>query len=981
MLFHKGHISSSRRRRLRPVRRGAIVEAMEPRHLLSAVVSSGSNFVVTTRVTFGSGTNVLSSGVSGSPVVDSAGDLFGFDSDGGFGSEIYEIPVNSKQIIQVAPFGNVTFPGTDEFTSASPFGPLCVDSHDNLYALSVNTNSSTVSTVYKLNAGSSQLNVITTFVAPVPQGSIICDPQGDVFFFGADQANSGIYEIPIGDNAPVLLAPLAIQSPYTDIDLTRDSKNDLFGVDGNSIFELPAGANSVQTLANPLIFDEFEPDLTVDAMGNLFGETSTGGVFELPAGATQPISLASPSTLAGVGGLTLDSAGDLFGITQTGSEGDLDSGGVFEIDGDTHAVARIYSFPAVTTLALPTFPDPFATSKLPKPTGSMLIDPQGNLFFTYDDAVDQITYYPSVPSQLVFQEQPVNTTIGGTLPDIVVAIEDQNGLVVTKDTSAITLTLESFGGVSNVSNQLLGTATAIPVDGIVTFTGLSVSEAGSFTLYAVSAGLNRSLAESSVAFGVSEPKVNTTTTLQSTLAPGTTGQTVSLTATVSDAELQDYSSESVSFFDGGNLIGQATLYRFVPPSDQGSSGSGDSGSETVGSSAAQTGSVATTQFVATLKLATITAGPHAFTATYGGDNLANPSTSNVLTVTVPPTNLVPNLKSSALPAIVISGTRVNATVVATLTNQSTTLQKGPTTIELFAAQTLLLKVTRSIKIKPGKTLTIPMHIGAMPQLPNAGTYQLQVEAMDTAGTQSISATGPAFKYAIAFASLSATFKTLKLPKYPLVAGVKSTVSTQLTVMNDGNVNWNAPTTLYLYVADSLGDIPILFRTLTRHLSIRTSASVQLVIPRAVLPALGEGNYSIEVTVGPLSNFSEPASESLLVVQPLISLFPTIEKSTPAIARIGSYVTMTIRIENGGNTMADGSFPIEIGVSPDQFHFPSKLLTIGYDLKIPVGKTIRVRLRFKVPKQAAVGDYLAVLLTDPDNGFSEFSVSKTAIVTD
>jgi len=84
------------------------------------------------------------------------------------------------------------------------------------------------------------------------------------------------------------------------------------------------------------------------------------------------------------------------------------------------------------------------------------------------------------PSQLVFMQQPGATTAGSPIaPALTVAVEDDSGQTVTTDTSTVTLTLNNgtFAGDA-------ATISAPVVNGVATFTGLTIDTAGSYTLAA-----------------------------------------------------------------------------------------------------------------------------------------------------------------------------------------------------------------------------------------------------------------------------------------------------------------------------------------------------------------------------------------------------------------------------------------------------------------------------------------------------------------
>jgi len=99
-----------------------------------------------------------------------------------------------------------------------------------------------------------------------------------------------------------------------------------------------------------------------------------------------------------------------------------------------------------------------------------------------------------VAAKLAFLQQPSNASAGATIaPAVTVAIEDSNGNTVTAASNPVTLALTTGTG-------LAGTLTATPQNGVATFSGLSVSNAGTYTLAATTPGLT---AATSTAFTIS----------------------------------------------------------------------------------------------------------------------------------------------------------------------------------------------------------------------------------------------------------------------------------------------------------------------------------------------------------------------------------------------------------------------------------------------------------------------------------------------
>ncbi len=98
-----------------------------------------------------------------------------------------------------------------------------------------------------------------------------------------------------------------------------------------------------------------------------------------------------------------------------------------------------------------------------------------------------ITFTPtSVPAtKLAFGTQPSTSSAGTVIaPPITVLVQDENGDTVAGDTSAVTLAI----GTNPASGSLSGTATVDAVDGVATFSGLSVDKIGAGYTLAASSG-------------------------------------------------------------------------------------------------------------------------------------------------------------------------------------------------------------------------------------------------------------------------------------------------------------------------------------------------------------------------------------------------------------------------------------------------------------------------------------------------------------
>jgi len=128
----------------------------------------------------------------------------------------------------------------------------------------------------------------------------------------------------------------------------------------------------------------------------------------------------------------------------------------------------------------------------------------------------------SSPVKLAFAQQPSSALTQAVItPAIQVAVEDANGNTVTTANNPVTLALTSGTGLG-------GTLTATPQNGVATFSNLTVSSAGAYTLSATSASLTSAI---SASFTISAPTsatngstIQESTPLSITTTPGGTFQ-------------------------------------------------------------------------------------------------------------------------------------------------------------------------------------------------------------------------------------------------------------------------------------------------------------------------------------------------------------------------------------------------------------------------------------------------------------------------
>jgi hypothetical protein len=214
---------------------------------------------------------------------------------------------------------------------------------------------------------------------------------------------------------------------------------------------------------------------------------------------------------------------------------------------------------------------------------------------------------PETATQLEFTQQPSNVVPGeAIIPAVTVTARDADGNTVSSYTTPIGLALAANPG----NAVLTGGAAVTPTNGVATFEGLRLNRSG--IGYALAASSN-DLAATSAAFNVTDGTTTTTITA-ATPSPSVTGQTVTLSFTVTSG--------------AGTPTGNVRV--------------GDGVTSC-------TASVA----VGTCTVAFPTTGTHSLTALYGGDATFPTSESTAFAHTV----------TRASTATTIAGSPAGATVV------------------------------------------------------------------------------------------------------------------------------------------------------------------------------------------------------------------------------------------------------------------------------------------------------------------------------
>jgi uncharacterized repeat protein (TIGR03803 family) len=287
----------------------------------------------------------------GGLVRDVQGNLFGTTQYGGTNGlgTVWELAAGGGTITPLASFTGAN--------GAAPVSSLIRGAQGNLFGTTLVGGANGQGTVFELAAGSGTITSLASFTggsASSPTGNLVRDPQGNIF--GTTQSggafgNGTLWELAAGSGTITILASFTgANGAFPEGGLIRDAQGTLFGTteiggaaNSGTVFELAAGTGVINTLASfpsgtfGNLAGPASP-LLLDAQGNLFGTTFSGGttfngtVWELAAGSSTLTTIASFTGANGANpgsSLVLDAQGNFFGTTHGG--GAFGDGTVWEL--------------------------------------------------------------------------------------------------------------------------------------------------------------------------------------------------------------------------------------------------------------------------------------------------------------------------------------------------------------------------------------------------------------------------------------------------------------------------------------------------------------------------------------------------------------------------------------------------------------------------------------------------------------------------
>jgi uncharacterized repeat protein (TIGR03803 family) len=408
-------------------------------------IQSGSS-AITTLVSF-DGQN--GADPSGQLVEDSSGTFFGVTGEGGADNDgtIFELPASGGGLETLVSF------------QSEKFVQLALDGNGNLFGTDLTGGSSGYGSIFEIPARSFSLITLASF-----DGSNGAYPDSQL----AIDSNGDLYGIAVGSTISQIAPP--------------------------TVFELPSGSQSIEDLATLsdasfLTFfrsQAYTAGLIVDSSGNLYGTTLTGGashsgtVFEIPAGAATANTLATfDNTAAPIGPIELDANGDIFGTTSALTFNGPQPGAVFELSPGS----------STPTLLAPVRGGTFWSGGIRLGTNGLLYGVEDTAGLVYEisptpfaDVVNTIAGADNITLTQDPDHHNVDWSMNGGTPSLL-PINDANGLTINGDGGNDTVTLDySNGNPLPATLHLNGTFTIDGLQGADPLAGRTL-DIGTSTVY------------------------------------------------------------------------------------------------------------------------------------------------------------------------------------------------------------------------------------------------------------------------------------------------------------------------------------------------------------------------------------------------------------------------------------------------------------------------------------------------------------------
>jgi hypothetical protein len=311
-------------------------------------------------------------------------------------------------------------------------------------------------------AGAQTLTASDGALTPAPSSSITISPAAASKLVITTQPTNAVVGASIGT------VSVAVEDVYGNIVTGNSSTVTLAGT-GLTGTTSVAAVNGVATFTGLSMTQS--GSYTLSATDGTLTPATTSSITISPAAAGKLVITTQPtSAVAGASiGTVVVAVEDAFGNVITGNSSIVTLGGT-GLTGTT-SVAAVNGVATFTGLSITT-----AGAQTLTASDSTLTPATTN----------SITISPAVASKLVFTTQPTSAVAGASIGTVAVAVEDTYGNIVTGNSSTVTL----------AGTGLTGTTSVAAVNGVATFTGLSMSQAGTQTLAASDVGLTSATSNS-----------------------------------------------------------------------------------------------------------------------------------------------------------------------------------------------------------------------------------------------------------------------------------------------------------------------------------------------------------------------------------------------------------------------------------------------------------------------------------------------------
>jgi len=476
------------------------------------------------------------------------GSIFEYSTSTGNFTSVYSFKTPADGLTAASPYGELIMDGSGNLFGTTKVGGAYGKGSIFELAKSGSTYSSSIQTLHSFTTAATD--------GKNPYGGLVMDGSGNLYGTarqGGDANNDGtLFEYATSTSTFSVLHTFAITTDGREPDdtLIMDSSGNLYGTcqagganNDGTVFKYNTHTGTLTALYSflPNGTDGKLPyaSLVMDARGDLFGTDTAGGaqnagaVFEIPAGSSTDLILhffnGAADGAAPYGGLFMDSRGNLYGTTETSTTTTI-YGTIFEIASTpqlafvqqpSNTTVNSYISPAMTVDIkdewgnIITTDNSNVTLSVHSGSGSLSgttrvaavngvatfsnvdITAAGNYTLTATDGSDtsatsnSFTVSPSTDAKVVFAQQPSTIAAGSTIsPAITVDVEDQNGNLVTTDNSNVTLSVHSGPG------SLIGTLNATALGGVATFSDITITTEGSYTLTAADGSLSSATSNS-----------------------------------------------------------------------------------------------------------------------------------------------------------------------------------------------------------------------------------------------------------------------------------------------------------------------------------------------------------------------------------------------------------------------------------------------------------------------------------------------------